>query len=86
MDLRRIVGITVAKCIKINIKVLGGDQHLCMGQKRGIEYAIHSLRAAFKNTDSEAILLIDPRTLLIVSTVILPFETSGNYALLFIIP
>ena len=37
-----------------------GDQQLCMGQK-GIEYAIHSLIAAFKDTDSEAILLIDTK-------------------------
>ena len=32
-----------------------------MGQKRGIEHAILSLRAAFKDSDSEAILLMDAK-------------------------
>ena len=32
-----------------------------MGQKAGVEHAIHSLRAAFNNKDAEAILLIDKK-------------------------
>ena len=28
--------------------ILGGDRQLCMGQKGGVEHAIHSLRDAFK--------------------------------------
>ena len=57
--LSRFIGRTIVKCIKTENKILGGDQQLCMGQKGGIEHAIYSLRAAFKDTDSEAILLID---------------------------
>ena len=41
--------------MKTNLKILGSDQQLCRGQKGGIEHVIHSLRAAFKNTDSEVI-------------------------------
>ena len=48
-SLRRIIGRTIVKCIKTDFKILGGDQQLCMGQKGGIEHAIHSLRAAFKD-------------------------------------
>ena len=59
--LRRIIGRTIVKCNKIDLKRLGGDQHLYMGQKGGNEHAIYSLRAAFKNTDSKVILLIDAK-------------------------
>ena len=57
--IRRIIGKTIVKGIKTDHKILGGDQRKCMGQKRGIEHAIHSLRASSKLTDSEAILMID---------------------------
>ena len=62
--LRRIIGRTLVKCIKADLNILGGDQQLSMGPKGGIEHAIHSLRSAFKDTDSEAILLIDAKNAL----------------------
>ena len=31
---RQIIERTVVNCLKIDLKVLGGDQHLCMGQKK----------------------------------------------------
>ena len=59
--LRRIIGRTFVKRVITELKVLGGDHQLCMGRKKGIEHAIVSLRAAFKDTDLEAILLIDTK-------------------------
>ena len=32
---RRIIGRTIIKCIKTDLKILSGDKQLCMGQKRG---------------------------------------------------
>ena len=81
--LRRIIGRTIVKCFKTDLKKWAGDQQLRMGQKEGIAYAFHSLRAAFKNPDSEAILLIDAKNVSIVSTVIWLYKTLRNYALLF---
>ena len=56
--IRQIFGRTIFKCVKTNLKILVGDQQLCMGQKGGIEHAIHFLIAAFKDTESKAILLV----------------------------
>ena len=67
----RFIGRTIVKCFKTDLKILGGDQQLCICQKGGIEQAIPSLRVAFKNTDSEAFFIIDAKTLLIYSIVIL---------------
>ena len=61
------IGRTIVKCGKTDLKLLGGDQQLCIGQKGGNEHAIHSLRAAIKGTDSEAILLIDAKNAAIIS-------------------
>ena len=57
--LRRISGRTIVKCVKTDLKILGGDQQLSMGQKSRFEHSTHSLRAAFK--DSEAMMLIDTK-------------------------
>ena len=61
---RSIAKLLIVKCVKIDLKILGGDQQLCMSQKGGIEHAIHSLRAALNSlnsADPEAILLIDAK-------------------------
>ena len=57
--LRRIIGRSILACLKNDLKLLGGVTQLCLGQKCGIEHAIHSLRESFEDTETEAILLID---------------------------
>ena len=55
--LRWLIGRTIVSCIQTDMKQLGGNQQLCMGQRCGIEHAIHSLRANFD--ENEAVLLIE---------------------------
>ena len=55
--LRRIIGRPIVSCIETDLKQLGGNQQLCMGQRCGIEHAIYSLRATFD--ENEAALLVD---------------------------
>ena len=57
--LRRIIVKTTTQCIKSDLKNHGKIFQLCLGQKCGIEYAIHSLRNEFEKPKTEAILLID---------------------------
>ena len=49
--LRRIIGITIVSCIRTDLKQLGGNQQLCMGQRCGIGHATHSLRTNFDEND-----------------------------------
>ena len=42
--MRRIIGRTIIKCLKNELMSLGSNYQLCLGQKCGIEYAIHTLR------------------------------------------
>ena len=57
--IRRIIGKSITQCIKTDLKRLGANFQLCLGQKCGIEYAIHTLREAYLNNENQAILLID---------------------------
>ena len=57
--LRKIIGKTITQCIKSDLKNLGKSFQLCLGQKFGIEYAIHSLRNEYEKPEADAILLID---------------------------
>ena len=57
--LRRIVGRTILKCVSNDLKLLGQSDQLCLGQKCGIEHAIHALRKVFDTPEAEAVLLID---------------------------
>ena len=57
--LRRIIGKTITQCIKSDLKNLGKNFQLCLGQKCGIEYAIHSLSNEYEKPETDAILLID---------------------------
>ena len=41
--LRRIIGRVIVQCIRNDLKLLGGNTQLCLGQKCGIDHAIHSL-------------------------------------------
>ena len=57
--LRRINGKTITQCIKSDLKDLGKNFQLCLGQTCGIEYTMQNLRNAFEKPKTEAILLID---------------------------
>ena len=59
--MRRITGRIIVDCIRQDLTSLGGNMQLCLGQKCGIEHAIHSLRHSFDDPKNEAILLIDAR-------------------------
>ena len=57
--MRRILGRTITKCLKNELMPLGSNYQLCLGQKCGIEYAIHTLRDQYSKTSADAVLLID---------------------------
>ena len=57
----RITGRIIVDCIRQDLTSLGGNMQLCLGQKSGIEHAIHSLRHSFDDPENEAILLIDAK-------------------------
>ena len=59
--MRRIIGRAIVTCIKNDLKFLGGNLQLCLGQRCGTEHAIHSLREAFEQPETQAILLIDAK-------------------------
>ena len=59
--MRRITGRIIVDCIRQDLTSLGGTMQLCLGQKCGIEHAIHSLRHSFDDPENEAILLIDSK-------------------------
>ena len=55
--LRRIIGRSIVKCVKRDLQLLGGNVQMCLGQKSGIEHAIHALRQRFLEDRTEGILL-----------------------------
>ena len=57
--MRRIIGRIITKCLKNELMSLGSNYQLCVGQKCGIEYAIHTLRDQYSKTSDDAVLLID---------------------------
>ena len=57
--LRRIIGRSIMRCIKRDLALLGSNTQMCLGQKCGIEHAIHALRKAYDSPEVEGILLID---------------------------
>ena len=57
--LRRIIGRTITKCISKDFLELGSNKQVCLGQKSGIEFAIHSLREKYEESDTEALLLLE---------------------------
>ena len=62
--MRRITGSIIVDCIRQDLASHGGDMQLCLGQKCGIENAIHSLHHSFDDPENEAILLIDAKNAL----------------------
>ena len=59
--MRRITSHIIVGCIRQDLTSLGRNVKLCLGQKCGIEHAIHSLRHSFDDPENEAILLIDAK-------------------------
>ena len=57
----RITGRIIVDCIRQDLTSLGGNMQLYLGQKCGIEHAIHSLRDIIDDPENEAILLIDSK-------------------------
>ena len=57
--LRRIVGKLLVGIIKDDIVSAAGPLQTCTGLRAGIEAAIHAMRKAFENNNTEAILLVD---------------------------
>ena len=55
------MGRLTGRIIRQDLTSLGGNIQLCLGQKCGIEHAIHSLRDSFDDPENEAILLIDAK-------------------------
>ena len=60
--LRRIIGMSIVKCVKRDLHLLGGNVRMRLGQKSGIEHAIHALRRHFLEDRTERILLIAARS------------------------
>ena len=59
--MRRITRRIIVDCIRQDLKSLGGNMQLGLGQKCGIEHAIHSLHNGSDNPENEAILLMDAK-------------------------
>ena len=59
--MRRITRRIIVGCISQDLTSLGGNMQLCLGQKCGIEHAIHLLCHIFDDPENEAILLIDAK-------------------------
>ena len=59
--MRRIIGQTITKCLKNELMSLGSNYQLCLGQKCGIQYAIHALRDQYSKPSADAVLLIDAK-------------------------
>ena len=57
--LRRIIGRRIARCVSADLKHLGSNIQLCLGQKCDFEHAIHTLTEEFDADESYSILLID---------------------------
>ena len=59
--LRRIIGKCIINRIENDLRFLGGNTHICPGQKCGIEHAIQSLRSQYDRPENEPVLLVDEK-------------------------
>ena len=59
--MRSITGRKIVDCIRQNLASRGGNMQLHLGQKCGIEHAIHSLCHSYNDPEIESILLIDAK-------------------------
>ena len=50
--------------LKSELRSLGSNYQLCLGQKRGIENAIHKLRDQCRKNSADAVLSIDAENLM----------------------
>lgn len=57
--LRRIAGKVVMEVVKEDVMISVGSLQLCGGQDAGCEAAIHAMHDIFKNSETEAVLLVD---------------------------
>ena len=62
--MRCIIGITIVKFIKNELKFVGDNLQICLGQRCGSMQAIHSLSEAFEQPETQAIRLIDVKNAL----------------------
>ena len=53
--LRRIIGISILRCVENDLKLLGQNKQLCLGQKCGLDHAIHSLSQQFETPEVQHI-------------------------------
>ena len=58
---RRIISKAVLSVTNTDLQEAAGSLQLCAGQIAGIEAAVHTMREAFLNEGSEAVLLVDAR-------------------------
>ena len=56
---RRIVGKTALQIIRPDLKRAAGTEQLCVGQRAGIESAIHELRSSFNASPEQCLLQVD---------------------------
>lgn len=56
---RRIISKAVLSVVKGDLQEAAGSLQLCAGQISGIEAAVHAMKEAFLNDDTEAVLLVD---------------------------
>lgn len=56
---RRIVGKAALKVMSADLRRVAGCDQLCVGQRAGIESAIHELRSSFNASDKQCLLQID---------------------------
>jgi len=56
---RRIVGKAALRVITPDLKRVAGKDQLCVGQRAGIESAIHELRTSFNSSNEQCLLQID---------------------------
>ena len=57
--LRRTIGRSIVKCVKINLQLVGGKVQMCLGQKTSIGHAIHALHRQYLENRTEVIPPID---------------------------
>ena len=76
--MRRIIGRTITKCLKNELMSLGSNYQLCLGQKCGIEYAIHTLRNQYSKFSADAVLLIDAENAFNSLNLKLALKNIGN--------
>ena len=62
--MRCIIGMTIVKFIKNELKFLGGNLQNCFGQRCGSVQAFHSLSEDFEQPETQAIRLIDAKNAL----------------------